>query len=388
MSADGDASWPVGPQACATPCMWRLKMVKLYNAPPTTSYDPEKDGFKLATPSELKSRLKNMRDWSRSVKRKTAFLSWSETWDEGAQREWLNSCGEYLPEGPWLWMYFKKEMKWMDALVALGVTRKLYFASTKEWIKKYAEDIEARRATAISSKSIGNKRGECVRDPIDEAEVLLMASSGLSVWQLHKFTGYSERAIQNNLKKLGLSAGKSVFRLSKNVTYEDFLALERLTPGLSKLLLGAESDTEMFFQRAYRMWIDLSYLTSKLRTVLKSYVRAYSDKKPPYFTLRKCEAENAVARELLERGIPHARCVKLTDGESAYKMADIIVDNKVVIEVDGSFHRASAAMEKDKQQTALFKKLGFQVLRVTDHMAVKYTKDVVDRALLLTDTKG
>lgn len=357
-------------------------MVKAYEQLPTTPYDPIKGGLKLATLEEVESRLAAAQKWGHSQEKTKVFQAWKATWPADATAQW-ETTKTFIPLHPWLWMYFKAQMRWRDALVNLGVSRKLFFSSTKHWSATYATHIETRRARDISLKSIGNEKGAGRKVVIPDEKVREMANSGLSVWQLHKLSGYSESAVATNLKELGFSPGMAaVFTKTKSLTYEDFLALERLVPGITSKAMRAKENPAEFMASAYTAWLNMSYLAYRFKKLMKVMREQYRGSVPDHVALTMSEAENSVARELIARGIPHARQVKLAYGEK-FRVADFVVMGAVVVEVDDGSHNTESRKAVDIVQSALYEKLGLKVLRVKDTLARSKPGQVVDKALSL-----
>lgn len=362
-------------------------MVSKSESPVTTDYTPLSHGFRLATLEEVTLRFSDLSAWSHSKEKYQLFEAWMQTWPKDSLTEWARSNRQRLPLKPWLWMYFSAKMRWRDALVNLGVTRKLFFNTTRAYQSDYAAHIEMRRAKAIAVKSIGNKKGAGRKVVIPDQEIQEMARSGLTVWQLHKMTGHSESAIKSNLAALGLEANSEVlFTKTKSLSHEDFVALERFSPGIAHLSVDAKTNPAAFFDAAYRAWLNMSYLSYRFKKLMRVMREQYRKDCPPHLAFTHSEGENCLARHLLQRNIPHARQVKITH-QGSHRIADFTIHNKVVVEVDDGTHRLKSRQALDVLQTQLFENAGYRVLRARE-LDVKSNPDkVIDQALALLDTK-
>lgn len=121
---------------------------------------------------------------------------------------------------------------------------------------------------------------------------------------------------------------------------------------------------------------NLSQLGSEERSEVMNQVQHYfeivgnADKMRDKQTI----GESYVQFVLENRKIPFKAQVPIETVDDKYFIADFLLGNKLILEVDGKYHNTEEQKQKDERRTQILNKAGYDVLRITNEQIGTYIK--------------
>lgn len=85
-------------------------------------------------------------------------------------------------------------------------------------------------------------------------------------------------------------------------------------------------------------------------------------------------AEKMFASILNDNGIPYIQQAVIETKDNHYYIVDFLLNNKVVIEIDGGYHNEEEQKERDEYRTKVLESLGYGIFRITNEEVEAYYK--------------
>lgn len=79
---------------------------------------------------------------------------------------------------------------------------------------------------------------------------------------------------------------------------------------------------------------------------------------------------------IFDVNIPFKTQVPIQTKDKHYYIADFLIGDNLIIEIDGGYHRTKEQIKKDKQRTQKLNEVGYDVIRITDEELKGYVKIV------------
>lgn len=84
------------------------------------------------------------------------------------------------------------------------------------------------------------------------------------------------------------------------------------------------------------------------------------------------DAENKFAKILDDNGIQYIQQAVIETKDNHYYIVDFLLNNKVVIEIDGGYHNEEEQKERDEYRTKVLESLGYGIFRITNEEVETY----------------
>lgn len=239
----------------------------------------------------------------------------------------------------------------------------------------------------------GNRHGKKAYPSVllEEGVLRDLLDRGLGVWRIAKKMSTSAFLVRQNMKHYGIEErigkGKGCPRFA-HLPQSFVLMLEELQPGILQLARAFFNNKEAFFNALYEVYLkvlDLKYAVKELGKAHNYYVTIGAiPRNHICWTDNRYEA--LLSAELLRRGIPHIRHRPINlqgygrHQEKCYP--DFIID-RLVVEVDGSVHKAQTVMKKDREKERLLTLKGYQIIRFTVKEVLENVASCADRIISL-----
>lgn len=272
-----------------------------------------------------------------------------------------------LTEALFVEVFLERKLVEAEARSEYGLYRREYWTLLRTFRGKYAAELKARRSTLAARSKFGNQHGarDTPSQVLDPVDLQTRLNQGLSLAAIGRMYGCSEFLVQQNMLFHGIQRAKrrTLPLLVREHNIHLLERLEAVSPGIMEAAAKSRENPEVFFDSAYAALLDLLPLLWFLQGLGKSYGRAWRRpaQSPVCWSLNQYEARMAIA--LRDAGIPYARQVALAPGKGQ-QLVDFLLDGRLVLEIDGEYHKLPVQREADRKKEELVRARGWGILRV------------------------
>lgn len=251
-----------------------------------------------------------------------------------------------------------------DELRARGVPHNVFTASLVHYKTQYGAAWAALKSKRYARSKKGNTYGARCAPAVllPEAAFKEVLDNGQTVPRIAEAFGVSAWLVRANMRYYGVKKEKELPARMQALDMGQIARLDALVPGFTSAAKAYYEEPELFFNKLYEIHGELLELSALTKELARGYSHFRTNNKVPrnHITWASNKHEMQLSRALLALGIAHVRQHVFPNRF----IADFLLNNALVVEVDGSFHEHDANTKaRDKKKNRFFQKAGLAVLR-------------------------
>ena len=291
-----------------------------------------------------------------------------------------------MSESEWVRIYLTEALSWEQASERYGIRRAHWYAAYRKHSPKYQAEIHA---LACRRKSLGIRRNLAawsashVRPPkviLDRGDLQRRMRVGQRPWAIATELGVSDYIVRRNITLHGLDNALELGSMPRVVTAANLDLLERaelLVPGLVDLV-RTSADSWEAVEALYVAHLKLLEVSALVKRV-GNRVQKRHPVKVSRVTWSSNMGEARLALCLEYEGVRYARQVAVCKERGL--MVDFLVEDCLVVEVDGDYHRQPDTIARDATKEALCRDLGLSMLRIPRHTVDRNPEEALELVL-------